>query len=177
MLTQGYIIFNKSSPVTNFKQDAEPISNSPIMEKVLGNSNHKRLGEMADRSQRVLMRISSKRPFDLFPDSLIIDENKISLVHREFGLTDVHIVFIENISYVTINTSLVAATLSITDSTSERFPQILSVQWLKKEEAVKARKLIHGLMAAKKVGINFAEFNAYELVSECERLGEVKGAD
>jgi hypothetical protein len=168
MQTLGQIIFN--TPVKPLFQP------SPSEPQVVGN-HHKKLEEMAERSQRVLMRLSSKKPFDLFPDELIVDENKVSLVHREFGMTDVHTVFIENISYVTINTSLVSATLSITDSTSERFPVLLEIQWLKKDEAVRARKLLHGLMAAKKVDINFADFDTAELINDCEKLGEVKGGD
>lgn len=171
MQTLGQIKFNNP----NFT--IQPQAQAPPYEPLVLGNHHKKLEEMADGSQRVLMRLSSKKPFDLFPDQLIIDENKVSIIHRELGITDTHTVFIENISYVTVNTGLLAATLHITDSTSERFPVLLSIQWLKKNDAIRARKLIHGLMIAKKVGINFTGFDINMLIHECERLGEVKGGE
>ena len=154
-------------------------SNIPPPDQVSGliaAGNHRRLEEMVDRSQRVLMCIKSIFPFDFFPDVLTIDENKVTLICHELGYENVHGVFIENISYVTVDTDILHATLNVTDSTSERFPKILSIHHLKKEDAFKARSLIEGLIAAKKLNVDFAIFKTEELVNQLVKLGEAKEA-
>lgn len=103
-----------------------------------------------------------------------IDENKITLVCHELGHENIHSVFIENITYVTVDTAIIHATLNITDSTSERFPKVLSIHHLKKTGAAKAMCLIEGLLAAKKSGINFAIFEPEELVDKLIQLGKAR---
>lgn len=154
--TQGQIIFNDLPPT---------------------NGNHRILDEVVEKSQRVLMCIKSTFPFDLFPDVLTIDENKVTLFCHELGYENIHSVFIENITYVTVDTAIIHATLNITDSTSERFPKVLSIHHLRKSDAVKAMCLIEGLMAAKKTGVNFAIFEPQELVDKLIQLGKAKGSD
>lgn len=163
----GQIIFNKQA-----SSGIPPPGQISGLPPTVG--NHKRLEEMVERSQRVLLKVHSKFPFDPFPDYLTIDENKVNFVYREFGSKRIHSVFIENISYVTCDTTPFSCTLNVTDSTSERFPVRLSISWLKHEDALKARRLIHGLMAVKKLGINFAEFETEQLIDGLVKLGEAK---
>ena len=165
MQTQGQIIFNQPSLLK--KSLTLPLTPE----------NHQKLEEMIERSQRVLLKIYTIFPFDFFPDCLTIDENKINLVHHEFGSKNLHTVFIENISYVTVDTTPFAATLNITDSTSERFPVLMQVSWLKKDDAFRARKLIHALIAAKKAGIRLEDYEKESLIRELEQLGEAKEAE
>lgn len=165
MQTQGQIIFNQPNSLKN-------LGPQPT---ILG--NHKKLEEMVERSQRILMKTYTIFPFDLFPDCLTIDENKVNFVHHEFGTKNLHSIFIENISYVTVDTTPFAATLNITDSTSERFPILLQISWLKKDGAFRARKLIHGLIAAKKAGIKLEDFDREQLIKELEQLGEAREAE
>lgn len=158
--TQGQIIFNKTHQ--------DEVNLSPL------NGNHKILDEVVEKSQRVLMRVKSTFPFDLFPDVLTIDENKITLVCHELGYENLHSVFIENITYVTVDTAIIHATLNITDSTSERFPVILSIHHLNKEVAFKTMCLIEGLIAAQKMNINFSLFEPKQLVDKLIKLGEAR---
>lgn len=155
MQNQGQIVFNKPQEF----------------------GNHRKLDEMVSRSQRILLKIYTMFPFDPFPDCLTIDENKVNFVSHELGTERLHTVFIENISYVTVDTIPFSATLNITDSTSERFPVLLQIKWLKKEDAFRARRLIHGLMAAKRTGIDFSVFDKNELIIELEKLGEAREAE
>ena len=64
------------------------------------------LGDLIKKSQSVLLKISSTFPFDLFPDSLVVDENKVSIIHRDFMTEHVHSILIEDITDITVNTSI-----------------------------------------------------------------------
>jgi hypothetical protein len=149
------------------------IFNNQVQNNTQSFGNHQRLEEMIKKSHSVLMCVKSVFPFELFPDVLTIDENKITLSCREFAYENIHSVLIEDITFVTVDMAILHATLNITDSTGERFPVELSIHNLKKEEAEKARCLIQGLVAAKKLNIDFNAFGREELVEKLIKLGEV----
>jgi len=140
----GQILFNKPPPqqmsgLPPINQTQTPFQIIKSSPSLFTNGNHKMLDEVVEKSQKVLMCIKATFPFELFPDVLTIDENKVTLFCREPGYENVHGVFIENITYVTVDTSFIHSTLNITDSTSERFPKILSIHHLKKDDAFRAR--------------------------------------
>src|SRR3990167_5798489 len=111
----------------------------------------RRLRRLVDQSQKVLLKISSTFPFDLFPDSLVIDENKVNVIRREFlGAERAHSILIENITSVTLNSGLFFASIEIVDSTNLRFPITYTLNLLNIKAALRARRLIQGLMEAKR---------------------------
>lgn len=140
--------------------------------------NTQNLESFVSKTHNTLLKIRSMWILDLFPDELIIDENKVSFIYNEiFGMRSIHSVLIENITYIEAHTSLISGTLVVTDSSNYRHPVELKIENLKKEEAIQARKLIQGLVHAKTLKMDFSQLGIRDLENNLEELGRVIGED
>ena len=91
---------------------------------------------------KILMRIHSVFPFDLFPDTITLQKDKIDIIHRPFFFTkEVFTVFINDIRTIRINSGPFFATLSfeLKGMMEEQNPEPIS--FLRKKSAKKIRKL------------------------------------
>lgn len=160
----------------NFKSLAS--TRIAISPKLKGSPKTDRLQSLIEKSQATLLIIKSILVFDFVPDKLVVDENKVTIIHKDFwGIRSIHSILIENISYVEVVTGVLSATLHLTDSTNSREPIHLSISNLPRDKAVRARKLIQGLVQARKTNIDFSTFTPRELEYYLEQLGEVGGED
>lgn len=136
------------------------------------------LDSLVNKTHNPLLTVRSMRIFDFFPDKLIIDENKVSFIYKDaFGVKSIHSVLIENITYVEAHTSLFTGCLVVADSSNYRHPIELKIENLRRDAAIKARKLIQGLIHAKTLKIDCSQFNPFELENNLEELGRVTGED
>lgn len=155
-------------------QDA-PSETNDSLEHTQGPQN---LNSLVNKTHNTLLTIRSIRIFDFFPDKLIIDENKVSFIYKDaFGVKSIHSVLIENITYVEAHTSLITGCLVVVDSSNYRHPIELKIENLRKEAAIRARKLIQGLVHAKTLQLDLTELTAFELEQRLEELGMVTGED
>lgn len=131
----------------------------------------KRMDNLIEGSDATLYTVKSVFPFDLFPDKLVLDINKVNLISKEFFWSErVHSVLIEDISDVYIDTSPFFSTLHVVD---ENFTEnMISIQHLKKDEAARARRIIQGLVIARKQTLDLTHINPAELVPRLEELGK-----
>src|SRR5688500_3528089 len=72
------------------------------IEKKVHDTQEDRLDEVVHGTARVLLSTKSLFPWDLFPDELIIDENKISFIFNNLIEKRVHSVFIKDLSDVIV---------------------------------------------------------------------------
>ena len=129
--------------------------------------------KLIEQSQKVLLTISSFFPFDLFPDKIIVDENKVRIINKFFFFTEkIDCILLDNITDVEITTSPFFATLKIRDASYYRYPRIFKVRLLKIHEALEASRLIQGLISAKKAFIDFSNLNLKVLKEDLELLGD-----
>lgn len=136
------------------------------------------LNALVNKSQITLLSVRSIRFFDFFPDKLSIDENKVTLIINDaFSVKSIHSVLIENITYVEAHMSLLCGSLIVTDSSNYWHPIELKIDNLRKEAAIKARKLIQGLVYAKTLKLDFGQLSPYDLENNLEELGRVTGED
>lgn len=121
--------------------------------------------------KRMLLRISAIFPFDIFPDEIIIDECKVSVVFREFFFSDdIHSINIEMIRDVEVETGPFFAKLQILPDGYPSKPLI--VKYLRRKDAYQARSVIQGLMLAKRNSIDLRKVNDNDLLSKLEILGK-----
>jgi len=136
----------------------------------------KKLQKLAGQSQNVYLTIRSIYPLDLFPDTITIDANKINIITKElFGAENVHSILIEDITNLTVATGLFSATLEIVDSSNLRFPITYTIKHLKIHEATLARRLIQGLIAAKREDIDLSVCEGKDVLACLNILGRAKG--
>ncbi len=159
-MNHGQIIFN---PPQNKQSQPEPQTN---------NNEAQKIEELVTKTARVLLKISGIFPFDFFPDELVIDENKVSIIAK--GLIDesIYSIAIKDLGDVSVETVFIFASLTISDNRMNH--QEIKVKWLDPDEAVRAHNMIQGLILGREQKIDWAKIRTEELAKKVEELGKVK---
>jgi len=125
---------------------------------------------LVKKSNRILATLSSHAfPFDFFPNTINVEEGRITVITRNFFLSsEVHSVDIKDISNVFINTAPFFAQLVIVSKTFNE--NEIRVNNLRKQEAVFARRIIEGLRTFENKQIDTSIYTKEELVAKLEEL-------
>lgn len=154
---------NRSPPqnqITKIKQEEELV----------------KLHKLTEKTSQILIRLKGFFPLDLFPDEIVVDANKINIVYRYFiESEDTKSILIEDVEDVIIQTIPFFATLIIIDRRDPEKPT--KIGFLKKKEAYRAKRIIEGLIIAKKKHIDVGKIVSKETTEQLEKLGEVKEAE
>jgi len=129
--------------------------------------------ELVIVSQHVLYKCVSFFPFDLFPDEISIEPAQVNIKQKIFFWTSRMVsIPIGNISDVAISTIPFFASLTIVDRFFHQ--NTVTVSFLKKNEAQRARKIIQGLILANKEGVDITKVKVEELIKRAERIGKMQ---
>ncbi len=124
---------------------------------------------MVKKSNRILYSISSHYfPIDLFPNTLVIEEGRVNIVTRQLFSSQVYSVDIRNISNVLINTTFFFSQLVIVSKTFEE--NEIEIQYLRKSEAIFARRIIEGLRTFENQNITTSSYTKKELLLKLQQL-------
>lgn len=133
----------------------------------------KKINALLKETDKQLFSIKGVFPFDFFPDEIAVDLTKVNILRSNFFWTKhIQSILIENIAYVNINMTPFFATMSFVDVSFER-NQRIKISYLKKGEALKMRRIIQGLIIARKEGVDFSKFSKTELTAKVEELGNI----
>jgi hypothetical protein len=136
-------------------------------------SNTRSVAKLVEQSNRILVSISSHAfPIDLFPDTVNVEEGRITIIKRHFLASEVHSVDIKDISNVFINTSIFFSQLVIISRTFE--DNEIRVRNLHPKDAIFARRIIEGLRVFASKSIDTSGFSQNELVAKLEELSTTK---
>jgi hypothetical protein len=135
----------------------------------------KKFDDLIKRSTTNIFHTKAVFPFDLFPDEMIIDEVKINIFHREFfGSERIHSIPLDDVFQIAVNTTPFLSTLKITDRRFSDEPLTISNLWTK--EAVRARRIIQGLVISKQEKLDISQYDANTLAGYMEELGRGREA-
>jgi hypothetical protein len=170
MIKQSSVIFSKDSADTGAVQVAPEVTQD---EQTAAEKVSKKLDRIADSSSRILYELRAVFPFNFFPDEIIIDETKVTIVsHMFFQSKETHSVMYQDIFNVVVDDSLFFATMIIADRFFSKVPT--KVTYLKKAEALKAMRIILGMMVILKEKVNTQPLPLEELREKAERIGEAR---
>jgi hypothetical protein len=125
-----------------------------------------------DDSSMPLLRIKSVFPFDFFPNELIVDMVKVTMVKKDFFFSgSSEAVYIKDIANVIVETGPFLSTLKIIDISYNTEKH--NIQYLKRKDAFRARILIEGLVTAAKRGIDLCKLNRKEVVPYINQLSGI----
>ena len=133
---------------------------------------HQKLDTLIDTSSQVLFKSHTVFPFHLFTKEIVIDVNKVSLIDRQFfSSARIRSLTIRTVSDTFVDTGLFFAKLSIIvrDFTENS----LHIDYLPKADAIKARRIIQGLMVGYEKGIDFSKLNPQEIIDKLEEIGKI----
>lgn len=125
---------------------------------------------LVKKSNRILVTISTHRfPFDFFPDTLNVEEGRLTIINRNFFLSSaVHSVDIKDISNIFVNTAPFFAQLVIISKTFTK--NEIRIKYLWKDEAVLVRRIIEGLRTFQSKQIDTSVYSVEELVAKLKEL-------
>lgn len=128
------------------------------------------VAKLVKKSNRILVSISSHAfPFDLFPDTINVEEGRLTIITRTFFLfSRVHSVDLKNLSNIFVNVAPFFAQLIIISKTFEE--NEIKINWLRKDEAVFVRRIVEGLRLFESKRIDTSNYTVKELVSKLMEL-------
>lgn len=178
---EAYIseIYSRESRIPHYYADREfpkkkpdlPEARKEAIEKLIKEKTlqGEMFSDVVKRSRTILYKTHTIFPFDWFPNDLIIDLTKVTLVTRNFFFSgQTQSVYIKDIMDVIIETGPFFSTLRIVDS---GFVQNkLSVKYLTRKSATRAREVIEGLIAAAKSGVDMTKIGRAEVLDRLPEL-------
>jgi len=157
----------KESVVAGEKEGVKDIHREEIKSEEQFESIH-------STSNIVLYECKSVFPFQLVPDLLSVDLHKVNIITKSFPfIKNIQSIYIDDVSEVDVNTSLIFGSLTIKDKFFA--DQAHTITHLKISEAMKARRIIQGLIIAVREQIDLSRIDEKELVRKLEDLGQAVG--
>lgn len=131
------------------------------------------IANLVKKSNRILVSISSHAfPFDFFPNTINIEEGRVTIIYRHFLSSEVHSVDIKNISNVFINTTIFRSQLVIISKTFEE--NEIKLRNLRTHEAIFVRRIIEGLRIFNTEQIDTSNYSDKELIGKLKELSMTK---
>src|SRR3989304_8631969 len=153
---------SNSSPVKEIEKETQAADKQKRL-------NNKNVAKLVKKSNRILASISSHTlPFDLFPDTINIEEERVTIINRHLLSSEVHSVDIKNISNILINNSIFFSQLVIISKTFEE--NEIKIRNLRTKEAVFVRRIIEGLRIFENKQISISGYTMEKLVAKLEEL-------
>jgi hypothetical protein len=166
---------NEVDDLLEKREDSQSFQTREIEKETQLADKNKRLDKnlvegLVKKSNRILATISTYGfPFNLFPDTINVEEGRITIIRRNFLFSSrVHSVDIKNISNIFINVAPFFAQLVIVSKTFKE--NEIRIKYLRKEEAVFARRIIEGLRIFENKQIDTSNYTKKELVAKLEEL-------
>lgn len=165
------ILFGNQHKSVTFGSDKQNMEQGLVQSADKKKSEDRRtVAGLVEKSNRILLSISTHAfPFDLFPNTINVEEGRITIITRTFFMTSrVHSVDIKDISNVFVNMAPFFAQLTIISKTFEA--NEIKINNLRKDEAVFARRIIEGLRTFASKQIETSSYTVKELVDKLLEL-------
>lgn len=128
--------------------------------------------EIPTPSARVLYRVTAIFPFDLFPDELVVDEIKVSVVFKKFLYQATNTMLIKDIANVSVDNNWIFGSLVVRGEDDQKGNGPLVINRLDINRAKEARAIIQGLMIYLDQKIDTSQMPVEEVVQKTIELGQ-----
>jgi hypothetical protein len=138
------------------------IKSAPTMETLMGVTIH---------SHEILFKANTIFPFNLFPDTIVIDKEKLTIIERYFfQVAKITSVPIRDILNVEADVGPFFGSIHLTSRYFFTNPH--SIRYLKRGEAMRIQKLVQGFIIANERNIDCSSIDKAQLEILLEDLGE-----
>lgn len=149
---------------TELKEDVEH-----KIERNVENQEEKKLEEAINKRKKSIFKVKTLFPLDLFPDTLTIDLDTVTVSSHNFIKSGSVVSYsIDDIKRVVVEKGPITSTVRIylTGASKE-----VAVSQMKNSDAFEVRKIINGLLRAKKEHINLRKIDTKMFHKKIEELG------
>ncbi|MBI2020640.1 hypothetical protein HYS94_04445 [Candidatus Daviesbacteria bacterium] len=148
-------------------EDEKEVEESKKEEKEDPNKRFERIVE----SSQPLFRLKTAIPLNPFPTEILIDSFKVEIIFREFlASSQTESILIKEIRDVIVETNPLFATLKIVVN-PEHPNNPFTVGYLKKGEALKARRIIQGLVVVTRNALDLTRVDQTDIMEKLEEIG------
>lgn len=126
------------------------------------------VSDLIAKSNRSIISISSLFPWNLFPNTINVEENRVTFIFRQLLASQSHSIEIKDITNVFIESSLFFATIQVVSRTY--IQNDIKIGFLYKKKAVKVQRIIEGLRTFREYNINTSNYEIDELVAKIEEF-------
>ncbi len=132
----------------------------------------KKLDKLVEGTEEIIYEISSVFPFQFFPDKIIIDKNKVTIVRKDIFFKRTFPMLIRDIKTVKVSRGFLFASIEFEIRGYEINPRPTNYLW--PEQAIKAQQYILGLMSAKREGVDLSEIPTEKARGKLRKIGKSK---
>ena len=180
--TRGQFVVNRSvragsddSSSMRFIRSLQEMARKPQTEQAHAPKSGKDLEEVLERSNQVIARATSIFPLTLFPDTVILDRTKLTVIKRNFFLSeDVMSIRIEDILNVSTTIGPIFGSITIATrvmSSTDHF----TIRNFFREDVMRLSHMIQGYVIARHNNIECDHLSYDELVHTLQELGHESG--
>ena len=131
-----------------------------------------KLDELLRKSNRSIISISSIFPWNFFPNTIDVEESRVTFIFRQLFASQSHSVDIKDISNVFIESGFFFATLQVVSKTF--IQNDIKIEYLRKHEAAQTREIIEGLRTFAYHNIDTSNYETDELLCKLQELNNPK---
>lgn len=130
------------------------------------------VSDLIKKSNRCIISISTRFPWTLFPNTIEVEESRVTFIFRQFMTSQSHSVNIKDISNVFIESSPFFATLQIVSRTFVQ--NDITIGHLDANKAVRVQMIIEGLRTFAEHNIDTSNYEVKELIAKIEEFHKNK---
>jgi hypothetical protein len=128
-----------------------------------------KLQQLVEKSHHVLFTAKAMFPFQLIPDRIVIDQNKVTVEYRNILQTEnIQTILLQDMADVQVTYILFLANLTLV-----RQGEYVSIPFLRREDAVRAKQIIAGLLIARKEELVLDDVEPGLLVDKLIEIGKL----
>lgn len=173
VIEKGSDVLSEMRQTIQEAKAAEIQANQKSPPEGISKNEKQKFNELVAEGPNVLLTINSVFPFDLFPDRLLVDSVKVTLIHNIFfNSNQIRSITIKDIKFVTIENGPLFSTLRISDNMLQ--PTVFVIKPLWRKEAQKIHDIIQGLVSCEKKQIDNTKITPREQLPQLEELGKLR---
>lgn len=139
-----------------------------IKEATKKEEDRQTVSDLIKKSNRCIISISSHSLFQFFPNSVEVEESRVTFTFRQFLSSQSYSVNIKDISNVFIQTSLFFATLQVVSRTFTQ--NEITIGHLSPKKAQRVQMIIEGLRTFAENNIDTSNYEVKELIAKIEEF-------
>jgi hypothetical protein len=166
-------IFSRKTQSLKDQALQEEGKNEQMINKATKKAEDKQtVSDLIKKSNRCIISISSQFPWTLFPNTIEVEESRITFIFRQFLASQSHSVDIKDISNVFIESSPFFATLEIISRTFAE--NNITIGHLDAKKAARVQMIIEGLRTFTEHNIDTSNYQVNELIAKIEEFHKNK---
>jgi hypothetical protein len=164
----------KAEEVISKNRDATQEAHKEVIKEAAKGveQSQNKIESLLSKSSIPLFEAKTVWPFDFFPSTVTIDINQVNIIHGQFFLSDRrYSISIDNILDCLVDVSPFFGCLRIIDAGFSH--NDIEIRYLKRADAMKARRIIQGLIIANKQKLDLITLPNEELLPKIEEIGKI----